>query len=129
MKGVVLYLTLILSLSCSSQYSRMNMDDVVTIKVSKFVNYYEQEPYSVTCIMSKDDISRITRSLKFLLGDGVEHKDYHDFKMSKISVEFLFEDNVAKINIIGDRVELKSYVYYPHLSWFERRFVALIKSY
>lgn len=129
----VIMLTLIFSIiflsSCNSLYKNLNIIDIDSIKISRYQNYYETEPYSEIHINNKKDINKIIRYLKILPGKGKQNKDFHTFKASKLSLEIISKEKSAVIYIIEDRVEIEKYMYYRNLYYWEKKLVFLINSY
>ncbi|QEN04866.1 hypothetical protein EW093_09165 [Thiospirochaeta perfilievii] len=129
LKGLIIPIFVMTSLSCNSIHSSFMLKNTTYIKISKYENYYERTPYTEIYIRDRESIDRVLSYLKFIDANSIEIKDSHDFLSTRTSIDFIFKDRVKQISIIGDKIEIGDYKYARGLSYFKKRFVKLINSF
>ena len=115
--------------SCNSLYKSINIRSVDEIKISRYENYYEGEPYGEIYVKDKEDIDKIIRYLKMLPAKGEINKGFHNFSNSKISLEFISDNDSKIIHIIDGRLEIEKYMFYSRLYYCEQKLVILVNSF
>ncbi len=126
---IITILCIFILSSCNSLYKSLNITDVENIKISRYENYYETEPFSEIYIKDEKDINIIIKYLKLLPVKSRQDKDFHTFDASKISIEIRSKEESATIHIIEDRVETGKYMFYSRVYFWEKKLVSLINSY